>query len=117
MDALTKALLQCLVATWQWAMYHNEHNFSKPLEYHPERFLGDPRFAGDRLDAFQPFSMGHADCIGRNLAYSEMRLILARILFSFDLKLSDDSRGWTEGQKAYIVWQKPSLHVHLTPVR
>ncbi|KAF6814030.1 cytochrome P450 [Colletotrichum sojae] len=107
----------CLVATWQWAMYHNEHNFSKPLEYHPERFLGDPRFAGDRLDAFQPFSMGHADCIGRNLAYSEMRLILARILFSFDLKLSDGSRGWTEGQKAYIVWQKPSLNVYLTPVR
>ncbi|KAL2874085.1 hypothetical protein SGCOL_010766 [Colletotrichum sp. CLE4] len=105
-----------LVATWQWAMYHNEINFTKPLEYHPERFLGDPRFANDRLDAFQPFSMGHADCVGRNLAYSEMRLILARILFSFDLKLADEGRDWIKSQKVYIVWQKPSLNVYLKPV-
>ncbi|EXF86306.1 cytochrome P450 [Colletotrichum fioriniae PJ7] len=107
----------CLVATWQWAMYHNELNFTKPLEYHPERFLGDPRFANDRLDAFQPFSMGHADCVGRNLAYSEMRLILARILFSFDLKLADVGSDWIKGQKVYIVWQKPSLNVYLKPVK
>ncbi|KXH65979.1 cytochrome P450 [Colletotrichum salicis] len=110
------ASTQSLVATWQWAMYHNEINFTKPLEYHPERFLGDPRFANDRLDAFQPFSMGHADCVGRNLAYSEMRLILARILFSFDLKLADEGRDWIKGQKVYIVWQKPSLNVYLKPV-
>lgn len=98
-------------------MYHNELNFTKPLEYHPERFLGDPRFANDRLDAFQPFSMGHADCVGRNLAYSEMRLILARILFSFDLKLADVGSDWIKGQKVYIVWQKPSLNVYLKPVK
>ncbi|KAF4784242.1 cytochrome P450 [Colletotrichum scovillei] len=107
----------CLVGTWQWAMYHNELNFTKPLEYHPERFLGDPSFAKDRLDAFQPFSMGHADCVGRNLAYSEMRLILARILFSFDLKLVDEGSDWIKGQKVYIVWQKPSLNVYLKPVK
>ncbi|KAK0376629.1 cytochrome P450 [Colletotrichum limetticola] len=107
----------CLVATWQWAMYHNELNFTKPLEYHPERFLGDPSFSKDRLDAFQPFSMGHADCVGRNLAYSEMRLILARILFSFDLKLADEGSDWIKGQKVYIVWQKPSLNVYLKPVK
>ncbi|TLD15700.1 uncharacterized protein PgNI_00007 [Pyricularia grisea] len=100
-----------LVATWQWPMYHSEKNFSKPLEYHPERFLGDPEFSRDRLDAVQPFSTGHADCIGRNLAYSEMRLILARILFSFDLKLADQDYNWIKGQKVYIVWQKPSLPV------
>lgn len=102
-------------------MYHNQHNFAKPLEFHPERWLGDParypEFANDKLDSFMPFSTGHADCIGRNLAYSEMRLILAKILLNFDLKLADDSQGWIEGQKAYIVWQKPSLNVHLTPVK
>ncbi|TLD11796.1 hypothetical protein PspLS_11649 [Pyricularia sp. CBS 133598] len=104
-----------LVATWQWPMYHSETNFSRPLEYHPERFLGDPEFSRDRLDAVQPFSTGHADCIGRNLAYSEMRLILARILFSFDLSLADQDYNWIKGQKVYIVWQKPSLPVFLKP--
>ncbi|KAK1713435.1 cytochrome P450 [Colletotrichum acutatum] len=71
----------CLVATWQWAMYHNELNFTKPLEYHPERFLGDPRFAKDRLDAFQPFSMGHADSYKLaepNLSFRAPRLLRFR---------------------------------------
>ncbi|TLD16231.1 uncharacterized protein PgNI_02622 [Pyricularia grisea] len=77
------------VAIWQWPIYYSEKNFSKPLEYYPERFLGDPEFSRNRLDAVQPFNTGHANCIGRNLAYSEMRLILARIFFNFNLKFAD----------------------------
>lgn len=102
-------------------MYHNEHNFARPLEFHPERWLGDPvkypEFANDQFESFMPFSTGHADCIGRNLAYSEMRLILAKILLNFDLTIAENSQGWIDGQKAFIVWQKPSLNVYLTPVK
>lgn len=97
-------------------MYMSEHNFTYPNGYHPERFLGDPKFAGDKLDVLQPFSVGPDDCIGRNLAYAEMRLILARILFVFDLRIADDSKNWLRGQKIYQLWQKPPLNVHLTPV-
>ncbi|KAH1519633.1 hypothetical protein KXV87_005873 [Aspergillus fumigatus] len=45
-------------------------NFARPLEFHPERFLSkederyDRTFLNDRLDAFQPFSMGPRNCIG-----------------------------------------------------
>lgn len=45
-------------------------NFHRPLEFHPQRFLDrsdnryDQDFAGDLLDAFQPFSMGPRICIG-----------------------------------------------------
>lgn len=45
-----------------------------------------------------------------------MRLILAKIVFNFDMTLADDSRGWLEDQKAYTVWEKPALNVHLKPV-
>lgn len=97
-------------------MTHSELNFAQPLEYRPERFLADPCFAHDKMDAFEPFSYGHADCLGRNLAYVEMRFILASILLNFDMALAEKSRPWTEGQKAYIIWQKPPLNVYLTPV-
>lgn len=46
-----------------------------------------------------------------------MRLILARIIFSFDMKLSESSKDWLRTQKAYLVWDKPDLYVHLTPVK
>ena len=29
-----------------------------------------------------------------SLAYSEMRLILARVIFNFDLKIAEDSYNW-----------------------
>lgn len=100
------------------AANHSELNFSHPDEFHPERFLGDSRFASDDLSSFEPFSYGHADCLGRNLAYAEMRFILASILLNFDLRLAEDStsRSWPKGQKAYIIWRKPELNVYLSPV-
>lgn len=51
-------------------IHRRTENFSRPLEFHPERFLSkegeryDVSFANDRLDAFQPFSMGPRSCIG-----------------------------------------------------
>lgn len=36
----------------------------------PERWLGDPRFDSDRKDAFQPFSHGPRDCIGKKYVIS-----------------------------------------------
>jgi len=50
-----------------------------------------------------------------SLSYSEMRLILARMLWNFDMRLDDDSKGWLDTQKAFLLWQKPALNVHLTP--
>lgn len=55
--------------------------------------------------------------IANSLAYVEMRLVLARMLFNFDISLSDDSREWMENQKAYNMWSKPPMHIHLTPRR
>jgi cytochrome P450 len=46
------------------------------------------------------------------LAYAEIRLILARLLFNFDMELCDESKDWLN-QKTYLVWQKPALMVRL----
>ncbi|KAL2179505.1 P450 monooxygenase [Thermothelomyces heterothallicus CBS 202.75] len=50
-----------------------------------------------------------------NLAYAEMRLILARLLWNFDLELMPESRRWNE-QKIYSLWDKGAINVKLTPV-
>ena len=48
-----------------------------------------------------------------SLAWFEMRSILARLLWHFDLTLCEESRGW-ENQKAYLLWDKPPLWVKLS---
>ncbi|KAL4864350.1 cytochrome P450 [Aspergillus spectabilis] len=82
--------------TYHYATYREERNFTDASGFHPERFLNDPKFANDKLKAFQPFNVVPRDCVGRNLAYAEMRLILARILYNFDLRIAEDSLQWTK---------------------
>ncbi|VBB80867.1 Putative cytochrome P450 E-class, group I [Podospora comata] len=106
-----------VVAVHQWAMYHNEEHFKKPFEFHPERWLGDPEFASDHKEAFQPFHLGPRNCLGRNLAYIEMRLILARVLWNFDLKMDEDSADWMSKQRIFNLWEKGALNAYLTPVQ
>jgi hypothetical protein len=45
-----------------------------------------------------------------------MRLIMARVLWNFDMKLADDSLDWYNRQEIYFVWHKPALNTVLTPV-
>lgn len=52
----------------------------------------------------------------RSLAYAEMRLILARVIWNFDMELSPDCTQWID-QPSYVVWEKGNLNVKLTPVR
>lgn len=58
-------ILQTVVSIYQWAMHHDEKNFTAPSEFHPERFLGDPRFANDNRDAAQAFHLGPRGCLGK----------------------------------------------------
>ncbi|RYO79135.1 hypothetical protein DL764_010045 [Monosporascus ibericus] len=43
-----------------------------------------------------------------SMAWHEMRLLLSKVLFNFDLQLCDESRDWAD-QKVYILWQKKPL--------
>ena len=45
-----------------------------------------------------------------------MRLILARVLFEFDLELTNSNELWLERLKNFALWQKDPLMVNLKPV-
>ncbi|KIW86126.1 hypothetical protein Z517_01520 [Fonsecaea pedrosoi CBS 271.37] len=100
---------------FQWTSHHNPKYFADPDLFVPERFLGtDPRYANDNLAMMEPFSVGPRNCIGKNLAYVEMRLILARIVFNFDFELAPESDGWMEGQIINTLWEKPPLYITMS---
>ncbi|KAI0412481.1 isotrichodermin C-15 hydroxylase [Xylaria grammica] len=103
-----------------WAAGRDPANFHKPLEFIPERWMEDalPEFQNDDKAAFKPFSVGPRDCIGKNLAWAEMRLILAQLVWNFDfLGIERDSRLWIERQKIFSLWEKFPLNVRIVPRR
>ncbi|KAK4071825.1 hypothetical protein Trihar35433_3889 [Trichoderma harzianum] len=109
------------ISVSQWATYRNPKYFKDASSYVPERWLlpahphYDAQFNNDNKSAFKPFSHGPRDCIGKNLAYAEMRLIVARFLFRFDYELCPEQSRWHHDQRSFTVWAKGPLYlaVHL----
>ncbi|KAH8744497.1 cytochrome P450 [Diaporthe sp. PMI_573] len=96
--------------------YMSPINFKDPKSFVPERWLPETAYDNDRKEIYQPFSIGPRNCLGKNLAYHEMRLILSKILWNFDLELSPQSDKWRD-QKCYLLWEKPELVVKMKLAR
>ncbi|KAK2068351.1 hypothetical protein P8C59_002992 [Phyllachora maydis] len=100
-----------------YAMFRSEEHFADPDAFVPERWLPDEcpgRYADDRRDVAKAFSIGPRDCIGKTLAYHDMRMILASVFWHFDVSLAEPEKDWFE-QQSYGIWDKPPLWVNLTP--
>lgn len=50
-----------------------------------------------------------------SLAYAEMRLIMAKMLWNFDFELADPTDDWMSRNRGYSVWYKVPLMIKLTP--
>ena len=110
------------VSVHAWTLSRDPDAFHRPFEFLPERWLDSKRsepsspFAKDQLGAVQPFSVGPRQCIGKNLAWAEMRLILARLHWSFDIDSAVTGGGsnprWDE-QKTWMLVEKQPLQLRL----
>ncbi|CAO2653514.1 Nn.00g029250.m01.CDS01 [Neocucurbitaria sp. VM-36] len=105
------------VGIWHWSMSRCPSFFHLADEFHPERWLDEPPFMNDQKQASQPFAVGPRNCIGMNLAYVELRLVLARLLWTFDIALDPSCATWVDDLVEYFGWEKIPLLVRLTPRR
>ncbi|KAF9891098.1 hypothetical protein FE257_005034 [Aspergillus nanangensis] len=104
------------VSVSSWCAHHNPENFKDPDLFVPERWLDDPKYKGDEKLATRPFSLGPRGCIGKDLSYVEMRLVVCRLLWNFEITNADSAIEWEaednmKHMKAYSTWQKPGLNV------
>ncbi|CAJ2500662.1 Uu.00g035150.m01.CDS01 [Anthostomella pinea] len=125
------------VGVTQFATNRCAANFVRPDEFLPERWLSPEEalqyptneeareFGKDRRDVVRPVTVGGRDCIGQNLAILEFRVVLARMVWNFDVEVSrkwiggitgkeegSSFRRWTD-QKPYMLWDKQSYYVSL----
>ncbi|KAK3946263.1 putative cytochrome P450 [Diplogelasinospora grovesii] len=101
------------VYTSAWTVTHDEANFKDAMAFRPERWL-DPE-STDIKEASQPFSLGPRGCLGRNFAYMQINLLLAKILWTYDLELTNPETDWEGESLMYVMWWKPAAMVRFSP--
>lgn len=112
---------QTIVKFSLWAAFVSPSNFARPTEFLPERWLprnpaSPSEFDKDNRKVFHPFGLGPRNCIGQNLAWMELRLILARVIWNFNINLPIGSSGLDLATlKTFRVWEKKTIDVILTP--
>jgi hypothetical protein len=42
--------------------------------------------------AYAPFSVGRASCVGKNLAYQEITIVLARLIWLYEMRLEPGNK-------------------------
>ncbi|KAJ2989935.1 hypothetical protein NUW58_g2258 [Xylaria curta] len=92
--------------------------FCDAHQYRPQRWLAaehglfEARFANDDLDAFSPFSQGPRICVGKEIAWWQARLVMAKILWTFNVQVAPGQIVNLETDlKAWGYWVKPELRV------
>jgi cytochrome P450 len=75
-----------------YSLHHNPSYFPEPYAFKPERWIvdSDSSITDESVrvakEAFCPFSVGPRGCIGKNMAYLELMLVVGRLLFVYDVK-------------------------------
>ena len=105
-----------------YTIHRNPRYFSPfPDSFLPERWLPekerqklmpDGNFFLDTA-AFNPFSYGPANCVGKNLAIAELRAVTCFTVQKFNFKAREGFRveSWEEGIKDFFVIKRPALPV------
>ncbi|KAJ9614440.1 hypothetical protein H2200_002576 [Cladophialophora chaetospira] len=78
-----------------YALHRNNELFRRADDFIPERWMPEEKFGKDELEAKNlkeyciPFSMGPRACIGKNLAYMEVSIVVAALVLNFEWELAD----------------------------
>lgn len=79
------------LSTAFWAMHYNPEYYPEPLQFRPERWIvGEAGSTTESValaeSAFCAFSAGSRGCVGKNMAWLEMRIVIAKTLWKFEMK-------------------------------
>lgn len=103
----------CLIWGDHYAVHHNPTHWPQPESFLPERWLvtdDDPLYPP--RNAWRPFERGPRNCIGQELALTEIKVMLAMTIRDFDIEdayeefdlMKGNKRGANvNGQRAYMM--------------
>lgn len=65
------------------------------------------------MASFQPFNLGRHQCIGLKLAFAELRIVVARVVWAFVFE-GTEGKVWDWGElRSFITWEKRGIEVEV----
>ncbi len=101
------------VSSANWQLGHDPRYWKDPWSFKPERWIGEG--CGDKTNVYYPFGYGPRSCIGEALAYMELRIILASMVFAYDWEWVNTELDWFKSIRFYGMWEKPAVIVKFHP--
>lgn len=99
-----------LIGVPNYSVNHHQDTYQDPFVFRPERWIVNLE-QGISLesvaalkDAFKPFSIGPAQCPGKNIAQLEMWIVLARLIYTCDFRRSSGDLGNRGAGRAECFW-------------
>ena len=79
------------VSTCAFCIHHSEDLYDEPFIFRPERWIvGEKGSTAESValaeSGYTPFSAGPRGCVGKNLAYLEMSVVIAKLVHHFELR-------------------------------
>lgn len=97
-----------IVSVPPYAIHHHPAYFPEPWAFRPERWIVGEGVSRESVEAakraFCPFSRGVRGCIGKNVAYLELKLTLAHLLYRFEMRLAPGYEAVGEGGEHLKGW-------------
>ncbi|EPE26625.1 Cytochrome P450 [Glarea lozoyensis ATCC 20868] len=99
-----------------WSLFRDPTLFHRADEYLPQRWLEaenpNSQYFQDRRDVVTPFSLGPRGCLGKDLAWAEIRLVLIKLLWTFDLTATTNLLKW-ENLRTFLLVEKKPVEVNI----
>ncbi|TVY36836.1 Cytochrome P450 monooxygenase [Lachnellula subtilissima] len=111
------------VQTSVFALARSSRYFADPMHYRPQRWLPsshhlyDPKFVNDDRKGLFPFNLGPRVCMGKEMAWIQGKLFMAKLLWTFDFLLAPGQHVDLEGPLLHYGFLiKPKLKVKFEKV-
>ncbi|KAJ9610357.1 hypothetical protein H2200_005134 [Cladophialophora chaetospira] len=91
------------VSMMNFSTHHNRDAFPQPFAFDPTRWLKTNGGTPEMKEAYMPFSKGSRMCIGIHLAVMELKMILATIVSSWDLRVGKRTTDGTMAMTDHFV--------------
>lgn len=98
-----------VVGVSSYTINHDAEWFPEPFKFKPERWLNDDDNDGSNSsvqraqEAFFSFSLGPRGCVGKHLAYVEVSMAVAYLVWHFDIQPADEE-GMGRGKRDVPGW-------------
>lgn len=106
-----------VASTHTWTVHHDPKNFHDADSFIPDRWMETEEGSlAHNAKAWAPFGFGSTSCIGKNLAYMEMRAVLAQFIVRFDFAItSANDRKFRESVRDQFVVAAGAMKLQIVP--